>query len=186
MCRLCTWLAGNRNGRPLLLNGSSCVAWWLEFANTANPQSRSVQIEHGPTTSWGRRIQGGARRATECWRSRICKFAHRFHLSCAPPSFPSGRNYIRACRMAAWSVLSRTRGCGDFHRFQNSQCSFDPRVCRVMFLAATIGRPRCCYRLSVDYRILVARFTVSLNLYTLSLAPPNRYVVDRDLAKLLV
>jgi hypothetical protein len=52
------------------------VAWWLELANTANPQLRSTQIEHGPTTPRGRRIQGGAGRASQYWRSRTCKLAY--------------------------------------------------------------------------------------------------------------
>jgi hypothetical protein len=134
---------------------------WLGGWNllTDNPQLRSTKIEHGPTTPRGRRIQGGAGRATQRWRSRICR------LTYISISLVLRYREMKGCRMAAWFVLcrTRTRGCGDFHRFQKPLFGLG---CAPLTLAAiSLRRRRNSSRLSVsvDCRILVARFRVSLN-----------------------
>jgi hypothetical protein len=138
------------------------VAWWLESANTCNPQLRSTQIEHGPTTPGGRRIQGGAGRATQCWRSRICKLAY---ISCAPLSFPSGHCEMKGCRMAAWSVLSRTR---DFIASRTASANFDPR-CVALPSSCNYCGLRYCSRLSVYFPIFGGSFHTEPELSILSL-----------------
>jgi hypothetical protein len=139
MCRLCE--ARILQGSTWIFSSTAAhVAWWLGLANTTTysydlPRSNMAQQHPG---AGGYKVEPGVPPNAGDHESVSL---HTVSISpCALPSFPSGRNCIRACRMAAWSVLSRTRSCGDFHRFQNSQCSFDPRVCRVVSLAAIIGR----------------------------------------------
>jgi hypothetical protein len=113
-CPLCN--ARILQGSGQFSSTAAHVAWRLDVANTVNPQLRSIQIEHGPTTPWSRRIQGGARRATECWRSRICKLAYILISLMPGHYFLLIATKLKACRVAAWrrlgaagtSIASRT------------------------------------------------------------------------------